>query len=181
MNILLKIARASILEQFEGKTLINKKELIKEYPFLKEKRATFVTLKIENRLRGCIGSILPRMTLIDDVIYNAKEAAFSDPRFSPLTKEEYDKIKIEISLLTIPQKLEYKDIDDLKDKIIPHKHGVILALGGYQATFLPSVWEELPKFELFFGHLCQKASMREDCLKYSPTIYTYETQTIKEI
>ena len=180
MDILIKIARASILEEFEGKNLINKKELIKEYPFLKEERATFVTLKINGMLRGCIGSIIPRMPLIDDVIYNAKQAAFSDPRFPPLSIEEYEKIKIEISLLTIPQKLDYKDINDLRDKIIPNKHGVILALGEHQATFLPSVWEELPNFDLFFEHLCQKAGMRGDCLMFSPTIYTYEAKSIKE-
>ena len=69
---------------------------------------------------------------------------------------------------------------DLRKKIIPNKHGVILALGEHQATFLPSVWEELPNFDLFFGHLCQKAGMRGDCLMLSPTIYTYEAKSIKE-
>ena len=178
-KILLKIARASILEEFEGKPLINKEELIKEYPFLKEERATFVTLKIDGNLRGCIGSILPRMSLIDDVIYNAKQAAFNDPRFEPLSPEEYEKIHIEVSILTIPQKLEYEDEEDLKRKITKND-GVILALADKQATFLPSVWEELPIFELFFGHLCMKAGMNGDCLKYHPLIYTYQAEIIEE-
>jgi len=179
-KILLKIARASILEEFEGKKLINKKELINEFPFLNEERATFVTLKIDGKLRGCIGSILPRMSLIDDVIYNAKQAAFADPRFEPLTPQEYEKIKIEISILTIPQKLEYEDEKDLKIKIKPNIDGVILSLADKQATFLPSVWEELPIFELFFGHLCMKAGMSGDCLKYHPLIYTYQAQSVQE-
>ncbi len=178
-KILLKIARASILEEFEGKPLINKDELIKEYPFLKEERATFVTLKIDGNLRGCIGSILPRMSLIDDVIYNAKQAAFNDPRFSPLSPEEYEKIHIEVSILTIPQKLEYEDELDLKRKITKND-GVILALADKQATFLPSVWDELPIFEIFFGHLCMKAGMNGDCLKYHPLIYTYQAEIIEE-
>jgi len=178
-EILLKIARASILEVFENKKLINRDELIKEYPFLLEERATFVTLKIDGNLRGCIGSILPRMPLIDDVIYNAKQAAFNDPRFNPLTPEEFEKIKIEVSILTIPQKLEYEDKDDLKRKITK-KDGVILALGDKQATFLPSVWEELPVFELFFAHLCMKAGMSGDCLDYHPLIYTYQAEIIEE-
>ena len=179
-KILLKIARASILEVFENKPLINKKELIKEYPFLAEQRATFVTLKIDGNLRGCIGSILPRMSLIDDVIYNAKQAAFNDPRFKPLTPQEYEKIKIEVSILTIPEKMEYEDEKDLKRKIRPKIDGVILSLADKQATFLPSVWDELPLFEIFFGHLCMKAGMQGDCLKYHPLIYTYQTNSIEE-
>ena len=178
-KILLKIARASILEEFEGKKLINKEELIKEYPFLAEERATFVTLKIDGNLRGCIGSILPRMSLIDDVIYNAKQAAFNDPRFPPLSPEEYEKISIEVSILTIPQKMEYEDEEDLKRKITKND-GVILALADKQATFLPSVWQELPIFEIFFGHLCMKAGMNGDCLKYHPLIYTYQAEIIEE-
>ena len=179
-EILLKIARASILEEFEGKKLINKNELIKEHPFLAQERATFVTLKIDGNLRGCIGSILPRMALIDDVIYNAKQAAFNDPRFSPLTPSEYEKIHIEVSILTIPKKLEYEDEMDLKRKIVPKRDGVILSLADKQATFLPSVWDELPLFELFFGHLCMKAGMNGDCLKYHPLIYTYQAEIIEE-
>jgi len=178
-KILLKIARASILEEFEKKQLINRDELIKEYPFLSEERATFVTLKINNQLRGCIGSILPRMPLIDDVIYNAKQAAFADPRFPPLTPEEFEQIHLEISILTIPQKLEYENKEDLKRKITKND-GVILALADKQATFLPSVWEELPVFELFFGHLCMKAGMSGDCLDYHPLIYTYQAEIIEE-
>jgi len=179
-KILLKIARASILEEFEGKKLINRDELIREYPFLAEERATFVTLKIDGNLRGCIGSILPRMPLIDDVIYNAKQAAFADPRFPPLTPQEYEKIHIEVSILTIPKKLEYEDEMDLKRKIVPKRDGVILALADKQATFLPSVWEELPNFDMFFGHLCMKAGMSGDCLKYHPIIYTYQAEIIEE-
>jgi len=179
-KILLKIARLSILEEFENKKLINKNEFIKEHPFLLEERASFVTLKIDANLRGCIGSILPRMPLIDDVIYNAKQAAFSDPRFPPLTYEEYEKIKIEVSVLTIPEKVEYEDEKDLKRKIRPKVDGIILALADKQATFLPSVWDELPLFEIFFGHLCMKAGMNGDCLKYHPVIYKYQTQSIEE-
>ena len=185
MKELIKLARMSILEEFEGKKLIDKEEWIKKYPYLKENRACFVTLKMKNRprgsnLRGCIGSILPHRPLIDDVIENAKAAAFNDPRFPPLTPQEYEEIEVEISLLTIPQKLEYEDKNDLKNKIRPFVDGVILTLGNYQATFLPSVWEELPSFEIFFAHLCMKAGMPGDCLQYHPVIYTYQAEEIKE-
>ncbi len=184
-KILPKLARLSILEEFEGKKLINKDEYIKKYPFLLEKRACFVTLKMKNKprgsnLRGCIGSILPYRMLIDDVVANAKAAAFEDPRFPPLTPQEFADIEIEVNVLTIPQKLEYENIEDLRNKIRVGIDGVILQLGNYQATFLPSVWEELPDFDQFFAHLCMKAGMPRDCLRYHPVIYTYQAIEIKE-
>jgi len=185
LKILLKLARMSILEEFEGKKLIDKEEWIKKYPFLAEKRACFVTLKMKDRprgsnLRGCIGSILPYRALIDDVVANAKAAAFEDPRFQPLTPEEFEKIEIEVSVLTIPEKLEYEDKEDLMKKIRPGIDGVILQLSNRQATFLPSVWEELPDFDLFFAHLCIKAGLPRDCLMYHPVIYTYQAIEVKE-
>ncbi len=184
-NILLKLARMSILEEFEEKKLIDKDEWIKKYPFLAEKRACFVTLKVKDRpkgsnLRGCIGSILPYRLLIDDVAENAKAAAFEDPRFMPLTPEEFEKVKIEVSVLTIPEKLEYEDKEDLMKKVRPGVDGIILQLANYQATFLPSVWEELPEFEDFFSHLCRKAGLPGDCLMYHLVIYTYQTVKVEE-
>jgi len=182
LKILLKLARMAILEEFEGKKLIDKNEWIQKYPFLQENRACFVTLKMKenNALRGCIGSILPHRSLIDDVIANAKAAAFEDPRFEPLRVEEFELIKLEISLLTIPEKLEYEDKEDLMQKIRPGVDGVILQLANRQATFLPSVWKELPVFELFFAHLCLKAGLPGDCLMYHPVIYTYQAIEVEE-
>ena len=184
-KILPKLARLSMLEEFENKKLINKKEWIEKYPFLAEKGACFVTLKLKNRpkgnnLRGCIGSILPHRSLINDVLQNAKAAAFSDPRFLPLKEKEMEEVEIEISILTLPQKLEYEDTNDLRSKIRPGVDGVILQLANYQATFLPSVWEEIPNFDLFFSHLCLKAGLSGDCLQYHPVIYTYQAIKVEE-
>ena len=184
-KILPKLARLSILEEFEGRKLIDRDEWVEKYPWLEEKRATFVTLKMKNKprgsnLRGCIGSILPYRPLIDDVIANAKAAAFEDPRFPPLTPEEFNEIEIEVSVLTIPEKVEYEDVNDLRTKIRPMVDGVILQLGNHQATFLPAVWEELPNFDIFFAHLCMKAGLPGDCLMYHPTIYRYQAIEVKE-
>ncbi len=184
-KILPKLARMSILEEFEGKKLIDREEWVSRYPWLEEKRATFVTLKMKDKprgsnLRGCIGSILPYRPLIDDVVANAKAAAFEDPRFPPLTPEEFDRVKIEVSVLTVPEKLEYTDIEDLRRKIRPGVDGVILQLGNHQATFLPAVWEELPSFDLFFAHLCLKAGLPGDCLVYHPSIYVYQAIEVEE-
>jgi len=183
-QVLLEIARLAIYEGLTGKKLIDKDKYLKEYPELGQKQAVFVTLnKIDGQhesLRGCIGSILPTRPLIDDVIYNAKAAAFSDPRFQALTLDEFDQIRIEISLLSIPKKVDYKDINELKQIIKPFKHGVIMKLSGRQATFLPQVWEQIPDFDLFFNHLCQKAGLPKGCLDYHPEIYVYEVRSIEE-
>ncbi len=183
-DVLLELARLAIYEGLTRKKLIDKQAYINRYPELSKKQAVFVTLnKIEgdrSSLRGCIGSILPVRPLIDDVIYNARAAAFNDPRFPPLSLPEFDEIKIEISLLSIPQKITYTTIDELKQKVKMFRHGVILKLSGRQATFLPQVWEQIPDFDLFFEHLCQKAGLAGNCLDYHPEIYVYEVKKIEE-
>lgn len=178
-NLLLQLAREAINHKLTGAPLVGKDQLIKQYPQLEEQRATFVTLNLDGRLRGCIGSLVAHRTLYDDIVHNAQSAAFGDPRFAPLSLEEFQYIDIEISLLTPAVLLPYDDIPDLKSKIIPNKHGIILKLGSNQATFLPQVWEQLPTFEVFFEHLCQKARLQGSCLEMHPQIYTYEAIKIK--
>ncbi|NPA45828.1 MAG: AmmeMemoRadiSam system protein A [Chlorobi bacterium] len=184
-KILLQVARLAIEEEFAGRKLIDRDALVARYPQLAEKRAVFVTLNKERgaggyELRGCIGSIIPVRPLIDDVIHNAKAAAFQDPRFPPLTPEELPHVRIEISILTIPQKVEYTDTEHLRSIIRPGIDGVILRLGARQATFLPQVWEQLPDFDLFFAHLCQKAGLPANCLVYHPEIYVYQVEKFEE-
>ncbi len=179
-HILIRIAKDAIMEELTGLSLVNREELLSSNPWLGEIGAVFVTLNKRGRLRGCIGSITAHRDLIDDVIVNAKAAAFSDPRFSPLTIEELEELEIEISLLTSPQPLPYRDSDDLRAKIRPGVDGVILRLGGYQATYLPSVWEQLPDFDQFFGTLCQKAGLPFGCLAEHPEILIYQAEKITE-
>jgi len=126
---------------------------------LNEKRGVFVTLNLDLQLRGCIGYIMPLFPLEEAVKRNAVNAAFYDPRFNPLTKEEFEYVKIEISVLTIPKKLEYKNSEDLMKKLRPNIDGVILRKGEYEATYLPQVWENLEDKDLFLGSLCTKAGM----------------------
>ena len=177
-KVLLKIAKDAILESF-GEAKIDKEELLKNYPYLADEGAVFVTLNLNGALRGCIGSIIAHRSLIDDIIHNAKAAAFEDPRFFPLSESEFEKIELELSILTQPQKVEYEDIEDLKSKIEIGKDGVILKRGYNQATFLPQVWEELSNFEQFFAHLCKKAGLNPNCLQLHPEIYKYQVKKIK--
>jgi len=128
-------------------------------------------------LRGCIGTIEPIQPLTDGVVDNALNAAFRDPRFPPLSPEEYDDVDVEVSLLTVPEILEFHDSNDLLDKLQPGVHGVILSKGWHRATFLPQVWDQLPDKITFIEHLCQKAGMGNDCWKDSGVevrVYTAE-------
>lgn len=177
--VYIQIARNAIQEHFEGIS-IDKDFYLSRYPELSQKRACFVTLTLNNCLRGCIGSIIAHQSLLEDLISNARSAAFHDPRFPPLSKEEFSHLSIEVSLLTHPEPVEYSDRIDLKRIIRPKVDGVILRLGNYQATFLPQVWEELSDFESFFSHLGMKAGIGNDPLSYHPEIYTYQVQKYEE-
>lgn len=132
---------------------------------LLDKGGSFVTLRIDKNLRGCIGSIEAHESLYLDVAENAIHAAFFDPRFEPLTKEEAQKIGIEISVLSRPKPLSFISPEDLLAKLQPNKDGVVLKFGLKRATFLPQVWEELPDKKDFLGHLCSKAGLDRDCWK----------------
>ncbi len=182
-EVLLEIAKKSIEETFADEQLIDKARLLAQFPGLAEEGAVFVTLNKmkddKKTLRGCIGSVVPHGPLLDDIIRNAKAAAFSDPRFPPLRPEELENLEIEVSVLSYPGKVDYADAYDLQRKIIPGRHGVILKSGGKQATFLPQVWEKLPDFNLFFAQLCNKAGLPADCLNRHPDIYVYEVHETK--
>ena len=146
-----------------------------------EKRGTFVTLTIDDCLRGCIGNIIPQESLIDGVKANAINAAFRDPRFKPLSEREWEKAKIEVSILTDPKPLDYSDKADLLRKLRPCTDGVILKKSHNQATFLPQVWEQLPGIEDFLTHLCLKAGLDGDeWEKGKLEVLTYQVQAFKE-
>ncbi len=142
---------------------------------------TFVTLKIKGTLRGCIGNLLPTGPVAESVKRNAVSAAFHDSRFSPLTAKELENVDIDISVLSQPQILEYRDGADLISRLRPGTDGVILKLDGAGATFLPQVWDQLPDPELFLGHLCRKAGLADTAWRDShPEIEIYQVQAFEE-
>ena len=178
-EILLKIAHDSIKCKFDETFKIDKEELLKQYPFLEEPAACFVTLNLDGKLRGCIGSLEAYDMLIDDLISNAYNAAFLDPRFLELSEEEYEKIDLEISILTPAVKIPYTDTADLKSKIKVGKHGVIIINEEDRSTFLPQVWEQLPTFEEFFKKLLYKGSFDENALETGIDVFVYEVIKVK--
>jgi len=140
---------------------------------LKEKRATFVTLKMGGRLRGCIGMLEACRPLAEDVASNAVAAAFEDPRFSPVTREEFQTLEISVSVLSPPEEIFFDSEEDLLDRIRPGVDGLILQEGRRRGTFLPSVWEELPEKVLFWSHLKLKAGLPVDYWSDSLRVFRY--------
>ena len=179
-SILLRIAKSSILSRLDAGYLFDKERLLSEYPFLKKNGATFVTLKYNNDLRGCIGSVVAYRPLFDDIVGNAISAGFGDPRFQPLSADELSHLKLEVSVLSEPTILEYKDFDDLCEKIRPNIDGLILKHEIYQGTFLPQVWEQLKTPKLFLEHLSMKAGAYPSIYEEHPTIYRYSVDTLEE-
>ena len=131
-------------------------------PAFREKRGTFVTLKLKGQLRGCMGCLTPSETILEGIQRNAINSAFNDPRFPTLTSIELDQTEIDISILTSPRELEYTDPNDLLEKLRPNIDGVLINKGMARATFLPQVWEQLPGTEDFLAHLCRKAGLSPD-------------------
>lgn len=143
---------------------------------LRVQRACFVTLKINGSLRGCIGNILPVGALYEAIIENAINAAVHDPRFPPVRGEELKDIDYEVSVLTIPRKIEYKSEKELFSKI--KGKGVILRKKGYESTYLPQVWKQFSSEGLFLSSLCQKAGLPPDSWKKNMGVLVYEAIVI---
>jgi hypothetical protein len=179
-KMLLSLARkviSNVLEGGDGK--VSLPENISSY--VKEKRGCFVTLHKNGQLRGCIGTIIPEERLCDCVKTNAFNAAFRDPRFSPLSPEELNQVVIEISILTMPRQIHFSSPDDLNRQLRPEQDGVILSQGWHRATYLPQVWEQLPDKEEFLESLCQKASLPKDAWKDPKTIVeVYQAMVFSE-
>ncbi|MBO6520313.1 MAG: AmmeMemoRadiSam system protein B [Rhodospirillales bacterium] len=130
---------------------------------LQAQGASFVTLKTAaKQLRGCIGSPMAHQPLALDVAANAYKAAFKDPRFNPVSADEYETLHLSISVLSPQAPMEIRDEADLIAQLRPGIDGLVIADGGRRALFLPAVWEQLPDPKLFLAHLKRKAGMAEN-------------------
>jgi AmmeMemoRadiSam system protein A len=162
-KLLLTIARAAISNALDVPRTADETA-----PWLAEHGACFVTLTQHGQLRGCIGTLQAHRSLLEDVKSNAVSAALHDPRFMPLRAAELDSTRIEVSLLSPPQALAFRDETDALAQLRPHVDGVVFEYRHYRSTFLPQVWEQLPQPQQFMAHLKQKAGLPSDF--WSPDI-----------
>ena len=182
---LVKLARSAV-ENYVAKNvkITVPEDIAKKYD---EKAGVFVTLnsfrrKVEE-LRGCIGFPMPEKILYDAVIDAAISSATSDPRFSPVTKDELDEIAIEISVLTKPELIMVEDPKQYKHKIKVGRDGLIVQWRYGSGLLLPQVaieykWDE----EQFLCETCMKAGAMPDCWLYDDTkVYRFEAIVFKEV
>ena len=151
---LLTLARTAIASHF-GQAAAP----VTDLPELHQSGATFITRTQRGKLRGCIGSLEAWRPLLADVQENARNAAFRDPRFSPLRVEELPVTRVEVSLLTPAESMTFTDEADALAQLRPGVDGVIFSAGSHRSTFLPQVWEQLPEPAVFLAHLKQKAGL----------------------
>ena len=158
---LLTLAKLSIREGLgSGRPL--SVECQKLTPRLASPGTTFVTLKLDGQLRGCIGSLEAYRPLAEDCAENAFAAAFRDPRFPPVSVQEYPALSIHVSVLEPTRPMQVVSEADLLEQLRPGQDGLVLIHGDRQATFLPSVWEQLPLPGDFVRHLKRKAGLPDD-------------------
>lgn len=141
---------------------LDRKQIPEYSPVFDQKGACFVTLEINSALRGCIGTIQARERLMDDLLANSWNAAFGDPRFRPLSRSEFENIRVSVSLLETPRALTFRSEQEMLDQIVPFEHGVIISDRSRRAVYLPSVWKQLPDKESFMKNLKLKAGLSHD-------------------
>lgn len=156
-RVLLPLARAAIAGE-----LGMAQSARDDVPWLKQQGASFITVTQGGRLRGCIGTLRPHRPLGEDVRGNAVAAAFRDPRFKPLTAEEFGAINLEISVLSALEALAFSGEQDALRQLRPGTDGLVFEYGHHSSTFLPQVWESIKEPTDFLVHLKQKAGLPPD-------------------
>jgi AmmeMemoRadiSam system protein A len=168
----LRLARQALEHYF--KTGGELRSPVKSGP-LKEKRGAFVTLNVDGELRGCIGYPLPVKPLDETIIEMALAAATQDTRFEPLAANELKKLKIDISVLGLPEPAS----DPAKVQV--GRHGIIVSKGFYKGLLLPQVpvehgWDR----ETFLSHGCLKAGLPPDEWKKGAKLEVFTAQVFSE-
>lgn len=175
-SALLKFARSVIKKSFKGDVL--------EWPSeFSEKLGVFVTLLKfpSHELRGCIGFPYPEIPLGKAVLEAAKAAAFCDPRFPPLGKEELDKVVIEVSVLTKPEEIKCKK-EELSRNVKIGEDGLIVNFNLQSGLLLPQVPIEWKwNSEEFIKQTCVKAGLSPEAWKNSESkFYKFQAQIFAE-
>jgi len=147
---------------------------------LRQQGASFVTLKKQGQLRGCIGTLEAHQPLVQDVATHAFDAAFNDRRFPPLQSKEFPGLDIHLSVLSQPRPLEVESEAELLACLRPGIDGLVLEEGRHRATFLPAVWDQLPEPSTFLQQLRLKAGLPANYWSDAIKLYRYATESFPE-
>jgi len=160
-NEALTLAKTSIHHSLESEKAFNL-DLDNVSQKLKSNGASFVTLNASGRLRGCIGSVEAWRPLATDIVANANQAAFHDPRFASLKSAETPGLDVHISVLSPSEPFVFTDEADFLAKLNVGVDGLIIEDLNRRAVFLPSVWSQLPTPHQFLNHLKAKAGLSQN-------------------
>ncbi len=147
---------------------------------LTEPRATFTTLRLNGKLRGCCGTLEAMRPLAEDVTHSAFQAAFRDPRFDPVRDDELGYIRLEVSVLSKMESMPVADESDLLKRLTPGTDGLVIIADGRRATMLPKVWETLPDPRGFVAALKAKCGLADDYWSERLEFQRYRTTSYEE-
>ena len=145
-----------------------------------EPAATFTTLRLDGKLRGCVGNLESVRPLAMDVAHTAFRAAFRDPRFDPVVQHELSTIRLEVSVLSPMEPFTVSDESDLLERLEPGTDGLVIGLGSRRATFLPKVWDQLPNPAAFLSALKMKCGLEKNFWSERLEFHRYRTTTYAE-
>jgi AmmeMemoRadiSam system protein A len=168
---LVVLAREAIAHELGGPEPVRPKG-----PWFEQEAATFVTVARRGLLHGCIGTIAPRCSLVDDVVHNAVAAAFHDPRAERFRSEWLPDMGVEVTLLGPLEPMRFADRADAVRQIVPGADGLLLRCGPYRSTFLPQVWESLPDPQDFLRELEEKAGLPRSSWSEGVELHRFRVQ-----
>jgi len=178
-SLLLNLARQSIAHGIETGNPFD--VISAEYdPTLQEIRSSFVTLRIDETLRGCMGSLIPKNPLVEDVSRNAFNASKRDPRFEAVIASELPLLHIHISVLSPAIPIEFTSIEDLFEQIRPNVDGLIVRAGKHTGTLLPAVWSHIPDRREFWTQLLKKAGLPAEYQEEDLKVLRYTAESFSE-
>ncbi|MDJ0813391.1 MAG: AmmeMemoRadiSam system protein A [Woeseiaceae bacterium] len=148
---------------------------------LTEPRATFTTLRLAGELRGCCGALEAIRPLAEDVAHSSFQAAFRDPRFTPVGEHELAALALEVAVLSPMEPMTVSDEQDLLEQLRPGTDGLVIVAGTKRATFLPKVWESLPRASEFLAALKTKCGLPADYWSGQLEFRRYRTTSFADV
>jgi uncharacterized protein len=145
---------------------------------LRSVRASFVTLRVQGELRGCVGTVDARRALVEDIAWNAHAAAFRDPRFPPVSRSELEALDVHLSVLSAPEPVHAGSERELIAQLRPHIDGLVIEAGPFRGTFLPAVWDQLPEPVDFLRQLKRKAGLPADYWSATLAVSRYTVESV---
>ena len=147
-------------------------------PALRAHVGVFVTLSVDGELNGCIGSIEGVEPLAHGAARHAWSAAFADPRLPPLTRRDYERLTLEVSILSPLAAMPAGTRDDVLNDLQPGIDGLVIVAGRHHAVFLPAVWDELPEPRQFLDQLQAKAGLDRTCWPSGMHAWRFSAQVL---